>query len=404
MKTKPRIAIVTPFLDKRHGTERCIAEQIERLCETFDVHIYSTMLEDIDTSRVTWHRISRLPGPHIAGYLWFAGSNHVRRLWDRQFRGLCFDVVLSPGINCLDADIISIHILFDSLRQRSGERLGLQGRPIGLWPKLLYRQLSYLVFAALEHRIYANRDLPLVVPSRRIAEELAENFGRTEDVKILSHGIDPKRFNVRMRHQLRSEARNSFSISTQEFVLLLIGNDLNNKGVSSLVEAVATLPSSDIRIIVAGEDNPSHYCSLLGKYNLIHQVQFLGSRPDVEFFYAAADAYVGPSLEDAFALPPLEAMACGLPVIVSRQTGVSELITHGVDGLILENPRDSMELARLISLIERNVQLRQRLGKSAAETALQYTWDRNGSELTAIIQEIIKRKTQAAVQTLAGAF
>ena len=49
----------------------------------------------------------------------------------------------------------------------------------------------------------------------------------------------------------------------------------------------------------------------------------------------AADAYVGPSLEDAFALPPAEAMACGLPVIVSNQAGACEIITDGVDGIVL---------------------------------------------------------------------
>jgi len=45
------------------------------------------------------------------------------------------------------------------------------------------------------------------------------------------------------------------------------------------------------------------------------RVLFLPQRPDVEWYYAAADAYIGPSLEDSFALPPLEAMACGLSVI-----------------------------------------------------------------------------------------
>jgi len=74
----------------------------------------------------------------------------------------------------------------------------------------------------------------------------------------------------------------------------------------------------------------------------------LPPRPDVEFFYAAADAYVGPSLEDAFAQPPAEAMASGLPVITSRQNGGAEIISHGSDGLILEDPEDVRTLAEWI--------------------------------------------------------
>ena len=68
------------------------------------------------------------------------------------------------------------------------------------------------------------------------------------------------------------------------------------------------------------------------------RVHFLPPRQDVEFYYAAADAYVGPSLEDTFALPPQEAMACGMPVIVSAENGTSEIITDGKDGLILGIP------------------------------------------------------------------
>ena len=49
-------------------------------------------------------------------------------------------------------------------------------------------------------------------------------------------------------------------------------------------------------------------------------------RPDVEFFYAAVDAYVSPSIEDAFALPPAEAMACGLPVITSDLGAFAEVL------------------------------------------------------------------------------
>ena len=127
--------------------------------------------------------------------------------------------------------------------------------------------------------------------------------------------------------------------------------------------------------------------------NLNGRVQFLPPRKDVEFYYAAADAYAGPSLEDAFALPVAEAMACGLPVIVSREAGSSEIITHGVDGLILEDPTDSAGLAEMIRRLYEDAEFRRRLGERAAETARQYTWERNGRELTSIFEEILRQKS-----------
>jgi UDP-glucose:(heptosyl)LPS alpha-1,3-glucosyltransferase len=118
----------------------------------------------------------------------------------------------------------------------------------------------------------------------------------------------------------------------------------------------------------------------------------LPSVPEIEWHYAAADLYVGPSIEDSFAMPPLEAMACGIPSIVSSQAGVSEVITDGVDGFILDNPTDSNKLANLIALVYSNKDLRRRIGKAAAETARQYTWDRNAEQLCRVFQDVLRQK------------
>jgi glycosyltransferase involved in cell wall biosynthesis len=78
---------------------------------------------------------------------------------------------------------------------------------------------------------------------------------------------------------------------------------------------------------------------------LAEQIKFLPLRPDVEFHYPAADICADPSIEDTFSLPPGEAMARGLPAMTKRATGVSEIIHHGVDGVILENYTDSKTLS-----------------------------------------------------------
>jgi UDP-glucose:(heptosyl)LPS alpha-1,3-glucosyltransferase len=113
---------------------------------------------------------------------------------------------------------------------------------------------------------------------------------------------------------------------------------------------------------------------------------------EVESYYAAADLYAGPSLEDSFAIPPLEAMACGLPVIVSRQAGVSELLTHGVDGFILEDATDARQLAEFILTIYENPDLRQFLSVNAAATARYYTWQRNAEEMKSFFNECLREK------------
>src|SRR5690348_152197 len=100
---KPRIAVVSRFIDKRHGTERRVAESVQRLASDYEIHLYSNRVEDVELSKITWHRIPALPGPHLFGYLWWLLANHIWRWRDRRFRGLAPALVYSPGINCLDA-------------------------------------------------------------------------------------------------------------------------------------------------------------------------------------------------------------------------------------------------------------------------------------------------------------
>jgi glycosyltransferase involved in cell wall biosynthesis len=85
-------------------------------------------------------------------------------------------------------------------------------------------------------------------------------------------------------------------------------------------------------------------------------------------------------------------MACGLPAIVSSRAGVSEVITDGVDGIVLKDPKDVTSLARMISSLHGNPALRRALGEKAVQTALQYTWDRNAAQLDALFAQILEQR------------
>lgn len=99
-------------------------------------------------------------------------------------------------------------------------------------------------------------------------------------------------------------------------------------------------------------------------------------------------------------MPPAEAMACGLPVIVSAAAGISEIVTSGTDGLVLNDPRDAAEIATMIRRLYGDVEFRNRLGENAAATMRQYTWERNGRELAAIFDEILERKSRFEVHAM----
>jgi len=389
---KHRIAVVSPTIDKCHGTERRVAECVSRLSADDEVHVYSKRVDDIELAAIHWHRIPDIPGPYLLRYLWWLAANHLWRRWDSSFRGLKYDLVYSPGINCIDADVVTVHVLFSEYRRWVGDELRFAKNPVRSWPRLIHRRLCHALITALERRIYSRPSLTLGAVSKQVAENLRHHFGRTAPVRIVYQGTDFDVFNPEARCQRRLEIRRQLGLTAGDFALLLIGNDWKTKGLRCLLEAISELSGLRLRLLVVGTDDRRPFEVLAEHLGIAGRVQFLNPSKDVIGFYAAADAYVGPSLHDSFAMPPSEAMACGLPVITSSANGGSEMITDQEDGLILQDPKDSHALAQLIKLLYHDCDLRRRLGENALRTARGYTWERNAHELRELFQEVLNRK------------
>jgi glycosyltransferase involved in cell wall biosynthesis len=398
VRRKPKIAVVSPFLDKRHGSERIIVEWLSHLTE-FEIHVYSQQVEDFDRTKFTWHRIPKLPGPHLLNFLWWLVANRLWRYWDQRFRGLRHDLVFSSGANCLDADAICVHIVFAEYVRQVRPEMNFVRNPIWEWPRLLHRKLYYSIAVFMENQAYKNHATALVVNSRKTANGLKQFFGRVDPIPVLRLGLDHEVFNIAIRARLREPARRTLGIPQNQFTLILVGNDWRNKGVPVLLNVLADLRDLPVGLLIVTGEDLSACRRLVTEKGLDDRVFLLPPRKDIEFYYAAADAYAGPSLQDAYGIPPAEAMACGLPVIVSAAAGVSEIVTNNMDGMILDNPKDASKLANMIRRLYDDQTFRDGLGINAAATARQYTWERNGRELSAIFDEILRRKVQAEMQT-----
>jgi UDP-glucose:(heptosyl)LPS alpha-1,3-glucosyltransferase len=174
--------------------------------------------------------------------------------------------------------------------------------------------------------------------------------------------------------------------------LLLIGNDWKKKGLDTLLKAIGLLKNLPLRLLVVGSDAPGFYRELVDQFALHDRVRFQKPSMDVLFFYAAADLYVGPSLEDSFGLPILEAMACGLPVIASANAGASELIRDGETGFILRDPQNQVELASLIRRIQAEDKLRALIGAAASRYVMtNCRWDDNAEKTRQLLENTLTR-------------
>lgn len=401
-----RLAVVSPFVDRRHGTERALAEVLERLAgrEACEIHLYSQRVENLPVTLfepsgarpacfIFWHKVPSTPGPHLVQFLAWLFLNSFLRAWDRAIHGLRFDLVFSPGLNCLDADVVIVHALFSRLRQLSLEEQGDSPEPGFL--QRLHRRAYYGLLAGLERRLYSDPKVSLAAVSRRTAMVIESYFHR-KDVSVIPNGVNAAEFSPSARLALRSETRLQHKFKEDDLVLLLIGNDWRVKGLPAILQAMSAQPDLPLHIIAAGSDSPGAFVEYAKRLGVAQRFHFEPLRADVLDFYAVADLYVSPSLEDSFGMPVAEAMACGLPVVTSPAAGVSDLIQNGVDGFVLRDPRNAQELASLLAQLSRDQEVRQRVGQAAAKSASEWTWARNADSVWQLLQDALRKKRGAS--------
>jgi UDP-glucose:(heptosyl)LPS alpha-1,3-glucosyltransferase len=400
-----RLAVVSPFVDRRHGTERALAELLECLARNkhCEIHLYAQRVEGLAFDRspsapapglgtIVWHKVPSMPGPHLLQFLFWFLLNSLCRRWDRWVHGVRCDLVLSPGINCLDADVVIVHALFHRLKELAREE-ELESARLGFLRRL-HRRTYYALLTAIEHHIYANPKISLAAVSSRTAGLLGEYFER-HDVRVIPNGVDTSQFSPAARLSRRGQARALRHFHDNDSVLLLIGNDWGNKGLPSILEALSKLLDTPLRLLIVGNDATASSRETAGRLGVLDRCSWEPARADILDAYAAADIYVSPSREDSYGMPVAEAMACGLPVITSSCAGVSSLFHDGIDGFVLRDPRDVESLAKLIRMLCEQEDLRSRMGRAAAKTTLEWTWERNAAAVWEFLQKVSAKKNSS---------
>jgi UDP-glucose:(heptosyl)LPS alpha-1,3-glucosyltransferase len=260
---------------------------------------------------------------------------------------------------------------------------------------LAHQRAYYRFIMALENRIYRRHTVSLAAVSASAAN-LLDKYFHPAPVRVIRHGVDTQAFSVPRRLAERRDTRKHFNLSAEDFALLLIGNDWRTKGLAALLQSLALIRELPWKLLVVGRDVPDPYDKMIRDYGISDRVIFSTPSSNVMQFYAAADAYVGPSLEDAYGLPVLEAMACGLPVVASSRAGVSEIIDDGISGIILRDPRDTPELVSALRRLVTDPFLCRRLGEHAAQTAQDQTWDRNAQRTWEWLIEVARNKNASS--------
>ena len=374
-----RVAVLNRlFKPTGGGAERYSIALVEQLAAKHDIHVFAQEIEH-DFPGVSYHRIP-LPfrRPRWINQLWFATAT-----WWQTRKG--FDVVHSHE-NTWHGNVQSVHVLpvqYNLFVGRSGVKRSLRWLKVITSPRLL----AYVGLEKLRYRVKDGRRI--VLPSRSLVPTMVNTFPQTDAaLRIVTPGI--ARIAGPASDGKKRAARSSLGLPNVGFCILLVANDVRKKGLPALLAALRQLPA-DCYVAVVG--NPAQAARVepeIRRLGLAGRVYFLGAMPSVQPAYEAADCLAHPTLEDTFAMVVLEAMGHGLPVVVSSgpYCGISELLTDGVNALLLDNPEDSEQLAVQLKRVYANAPLRLHLSDGALAFAAQHVWSQQGIRLDAIYRSV----------------
>lgn len=170
----------------------------------------------------------------------------------------------------------------------------------------------------------------------------------------------------------RETAREKLGIGKDEFVLLSVGEMTVNKNHRLALQALALLREKPIRYVLVGRGEQMEALKALAlELDIGNRVIFTGYRGDVPELYPAADAFFFPSIREGLSVALMEAMASGLPAIVGKIRGNTDLIDDGVEGLYM--PLTPQGAAEAIEKLYDDPALRVRLGQAAREKVEGFT-------------------------------
>lgn len=238
---------------------------------------------------------------------------------------------------------------------------------------------------------YRFRACEAMVPSQaQFRDTVRSGLLRPSRVHVVPNGIDGDAFSPGDQREARAQLGLGRGI-----IFIWLGRIYAGKGLDVAIRALArTHRGASLLVVGDGESRPSVE-ALAARAGVGDRVCFAGSEPRerIPLYLRSADAFVFPTLlPEAAPLSPLQAMACGIPVLASRIGAVPELVTDpGVNGVLFE-PRDVDGLARNMIRFAADKELRTRIGSAGRQRVLsEYTTDRMIERTIAVYDRALGR-------------
>lgn len=373
-----KIAIIRKKYTFHGGAEGFSSSLIENLAnDGHEIHVFAiTWRTDREHYNIFFHKVPAVTFISFLRDMSFAVSTYVQL----KKTGKYFDIIQTHD-KTLYQDIYragdGCHI--EWLKQR-WKRLGFAGRA-----SIVLNPYHWLVLA-LENIIFRGRRYRKIIAiSEMVKRNIIENYGvSAADIEVIYNGVDTNRFHPRNREKYRREIREKHGLSENDFVVLFVGSGFERKGVRYLIKAVESL-ESPVSLMIVGKGPAGKFMKPPHRQRLV----FCGPQEEIYKYYAASDIFAFPTMYEPFGNVHLEALASGLPVITSGNSGASEIIKNGVHGYVVEDPEDFRAIASRIESLVNNRRELDAMSNNARKLAENFTFERHIGKIRTLYNDII---------------
>jgi UDP-glucose:(heptosyl)LPS alpha-1,3-glucosyltransferase len=372
-----RVAVVIPKYGLIGGAESVVFEVTERLAEhkDFEIHVFANKWRQ-GKAPLTFNKVPIIPFPRWIRPISFAYFS--KRLMQSDF----FDIVHSHE-RIFEMDLLTFH-----------------GIPHEIWTKKTKKR-SLSLFdrstAWVEKKGMNHAKGPIILPvSNLVKDELLKLYNIPKSkLRVIHPGVSLERFSSVNREDFRYEIRQRHGLSLKDVVVLFVSMNFELKRLDLLLKSISVMverekKKSNLKLMVVGKGDEKRFKSLARDVGISNRVVFVGVTREVEKYYLAADIFAMPSRFDTFGLVVLEAMAAGLPVIISRSVGAKDLVKQGHNGFILsEDPSISEMATSLSSLLE--PEKRKLMGENGRRVARLHSWDKTAERVADLYRQLAER-------------
>lgn len=227
-----------------------------------------------------------------------------------------------------------------------------------------------------------------------VKNEIIKLSGYPKDkIIVFPQGIDLKKFNTKVDG---SEIRNKLGWEDKK-ILVMTRNFHPVYGIEYFLEALPEVikENPDVRVILCG-DGPlrDKLTQIVTSHSISNYVFFAGHVPNDELpkYFRAADAYVSSSLSDGTSLSLLEAMACGLPVVVTDVPAILEWVENGKNGFVVPRQNSKILARKIIDLLNDEKSQKKFSSKNIKIAEEKANWDKNFNKLEKMYEMLIATK------------